>query len=288
MKKTNRLRRNLATVLLVLTIALFSVVIATFAWYIYNTNAHTTKVHMVAGTSSSLQIAQKSEGKYSSSAVLDAFAGALNPVSTDKIANGFQKVYGFTNGMENQPVLVANLFGPGEYQDYYRTSLYLRANIDDMKVYVSDISYQDDDAQKPISTAIRIGLVPYSASSESTTKGEYIFAINQADNPQAEYNTERGHEGCVLDSTKTDGSVVEFTPYTSENFISYNNITGATTLKKDSVPICTLYSNGNGDYGKYVKLDVYIWLEGCDKDCTKNLGDSTLKNISISFAGYVD
>ena len=40
-----------------------------------------------------------------------AFTGRLNPVSTNRISGGFQKVIGFTNGTENQSNLVASLFG---------------------------------------------------------------------------------------------------------------------------------------------------------------------------------
>lgn len=40
------LKRRFVTAVLALCIALLAVTAATFAWYIYNTGAHTTNVHM--------------------------------------------------------------------------------------------------------------------------------------------------------------------------------------------------------------------------------------------------
>ena len=108
-------------------LTLGAVVVSTYAWYVYNTGRHTTKVRMAAGAGINLQISNAYDGVYGSAAVLDSFSGQLNPVSTNRISGGFQKVLGFTNGTENQSNLVANLFGRGDYSDYYKTSLFLRS-----------------------------------------------------------------------------------------------------------------------------------------------------------------
>lgn len=73
---------------------------ATYAWYVYNTGRHTTKVRMAAGTGINLQISNKydDETAYKSSTMLESFTGKLNPVSTNRIQDGFRKVFGFTNG----------------------------------------------------------------------------------------------------------------------------------------------------------------------------------------------
>ena len=279
------LKRNFVFALLALLLALFAMAAATFAWYIYNTSAHTTNVHMAAGASASLQISNRYDGEYGSAAVMDEFKGTLNPVSTDKISNGkgFQKVYGFTNGSENQPTLVASLFGDVEASDYYKTSLYIRTNGEKLKVYLSNIGYEDDDSNRPISTAIRIGIVPHTADEEP----EYIFEINDAKNPEAEYNTQHGQDGNVLNSTKKDGTTVPFTPYNSDNFCIYNADEGTASLKEKSVALCTVEGK-DGSYGEPVQIDIYIWLEGCDSDCTNNLCARTLKNLALSFAGFAE
>ena len=86
-----------------------------------------------------LQISNSYSGTYGSAAVLDSFSGSLNPVSTNRISGGFQKVLGFTNGTENQSNLVASLFGRGDYTDYYKTSLFLRTNGNPTDIYIADI-----------------------------------------------------------------------------------------------------------------------------------------------------
>ena len=97
--------------MLALLITFLAVVAATYAWYIYNTSRHTTKVKMAAGTGINLQISNTYNDGYSSAAVLNSFTGWLTPVSTDKISVGFQKAEEFVRGTGSQPELVAGVFG---------------------------------------------------------------------------------------------------------------------------------------------------------------------------------
>ena len=90
----------------------------------------------------------------------------------------------------------------------------------------------------------------------------------------------------MLDCTKTDGTTVAFTPYTSDAYCVYEQNTGEVTLKKNSLKLCTV-SGQDKAAGEPVQIDIYIWLEGCDEDCTGNLSSQTLKNLSVSFAGVV-
>ncbi len=138
----------------------------------------------------------------------------------------------------------------------------------------------------PISSAIRVGFVVHKVGKKQPSQGEYIFAISDKKNPQAEYNTAKGKEGDVLDCTKTDGTTITFTPYTSDAYCSYNQNIGEVTLRKNSLKLCSISGN-DGAAGEPVQIDLYIWLEGCDEDCTGNLSSQTLKNLSVSFAGVV-
>jgi hypothetical protein len=241
---------------------------------------------MAAGAGVNLQISNSYSGTYGSAAVLDSFSGSLNPVSTNRISGGFQKVLGFTNGTENQSNLVASLFGRGDYTDYYKTSLFLRTNGNPTDIYIADIGFEDSDPKNPISSAIRAGFVVHKTGRSQLAEGEYIFAISNKKNPHASYNTAKGKEGDVLDCTKTDGSTVPFTPYTSAAYCNYDQNTGEVNLKNGSLKLCTISGN-DGAAGEPVQIDLYIWLEGCDEDCTGNLGSQTLKNLSVSFAGVV-
>ena len=200
------LKNRLTTGTVALLIALLAVVSATYAWYVYNTGRHTTKVRMAAGAGVNLQISNSYSGTYGSAAVLDSFTGRLNPVSTNRISGGFQKVIGFTNGTENQSNLVSSLFGRGDYTDYYKTSLFLRTNGNPTDIYIADIGFEDSDSKNPISSAIRAGFVVHRIGRSQPADAEYIFAISDKKNPKAEYNTAKGKEGDVLDCTNNLGS----------------------------------------------------------------------------------
>ena len=91
---SRQLRRRLTGAGVALLVAFFAVVSATYAWYIYNTGRHTTKVRMAAGAGANLQISNSYDGTYGSAAILDSFEG-LTPVSTNRISGGFQKVTKF-------------------------------------------------------------------------------------------------------------------------------------------------------------------------------------------------
>lgn len=283
-----KLKRRMTAAVLALLAALAASASATYAWYIYNTGRHTTNVRMAAGAGVNLQISNSYDGVYGSSAVLESFSGQLVPVSTDRISGGFQKVLGFTEAPDKQYGLAASLFGNGEQNDYYHTSLFLRTNGEKSGIYLSDIGFEDSDEDRPISSAIRLGLVVHSPGQGQGVTGEYIFVISDRKNPEAEYNTATGSEGYVLDSSRTDGTTVPFTPYTSDAYCIYNKETGAAALKEDSLKLCTISGDGSGGAGVPAEIELYIWLEGCDEDCTSNLCSQTLRNLAVSFAGLME
>ena len=284
---TKSLRRRLTISILVVIITLCAVVSATYAWYIYNTSRHTTDVRMAAGAGANLQISNSYSGEYGSAAVLESFKGQLKPVSTNKVTAGFQKATSFIVGQGGPADLLAAGFDDSEVRDYYHTSMYLRTNGNDTDIYLADIGFEDSDEKVPISSAIRVGLVVHEPGQNMPVSSEYIFAISDKKNPEANYNTVTGKEGYVLDGVKKDGTTVPFSPYTSDAYCIYDKNTGVVTLKKTSEKLCTITGDGHGKPGTPVQIEVYIWLEGCDEDCTVNLCGETLKKLAVSFAGIV-
>ena len=284
---TKSLRRRLTITILVVIITLCAVVSATYAWYIYNTSRHTTDVRMAAGAGANLQISNSYSGEYGSAAVLESFKGQLEPVSTNKVTAGFQKATSFIAGQGGPADLLAAGFDDSEARDYYHTSMYLRTNGNDTDIYLADIGFEDSDEKVPISSAIRVGLVVHKPGQNMPVSSEYIFAISDKKNPEASYNTATGKEGYVLDGVKKDGTTVPFSPYTSDAYCIYDKNTGVVTLKKTSEKLCTITGDGSGKPGTPVQIEVYIWLEGCDEDCTVNLCGETLKKLAVSFAGIV-
>lgn len=282
-----KLRSRFKISLLAMLIAFIAVVSATYAWYIYNTSRHTTDVRMAAGAGANLQISNSYSGEYGSAAVLESFKGQLEPVSTNKVTAGFQKATSFIVGQGGPADLLAAGFDDSEARDYYHTSMYLRTNGNDTDIYLADIGFEDSDEKVPISSAIRVGLVVHEPGQNMPVSSEYIFAISDKKNPEANYNTVTGKEGYVLDGVKKDGTTVPFSPYTSDAYCIYDKNTGVVTLKKTSEKLCTITGDGSGKPGTPVQIEVYIWLEGCDEDCTVNLCGETLKKLAVSFAGIV-
>lgn len=86
----------------------------------------------------------------------------------------------------------------------------------------------------------------------------------------------------MLDASRKDGTTV---PYTSDEYCIYNKETGAVKRKDDSLRLCTISGADDGSVGESVEIELYIWLEGCDEDCTSNLCRQTLRNLAVSFAG---
>ncbi len=285
--KTAQLRRSFGRTLAVLLIAALSATAFTYAWYIYNTTRHVTDVKMAAGTGVTFLISDAYDGEYKTSAGL-SFNGLLNPVSTDNIQNGFQRVAGFTGGGSSTSAL-ASVFETAERTDFYQTSLFLTTNSKATDVYLASIDFDDTDAENPISTALRVGLLVHEPGENTAVAGQYVFELTGDHNPEARYNTEQGAAGDVLDSTKTDGSTVAFSPLTSANYALYDQDSGQITLQDASRLLCSLPAAADGAaHGTPVQVDVYVWLEGCDEDCTNNLASTNLESLALRFVGMRD
>ncbi len=280
------LRRRFVGALIVLLIFVTLMGAVTMAWYIYNTNSHTTDVHMAAGTSTRLEIAKEYDGEYSYAVQLDQFKGRLNPVSTDKITGGFQECVGHTEDTEGTRGPLAYLFDFSKKSDYYQDTMFLRTNASDLGVYVSGIDFKDTQDAQLLATALRVGLVVHEPGQDQPVAKEYIFELSDKKNPNREYNAYNGYDGCVLDHRKTDGSVVELTPYSKKNFAKYDPITDVIELTDDSLKLFDLTGTVDKDFGTPVQVDVYIWLEGCDADCTGFIGGLSLEDLAITYACF--
>lgn len=283
MADSRQLRKAFQRTLAMLLIAVLAVSAVTYAWYVYNASRHITDVKMAAGTGVTFLISNEYNGEYKSNAGL-SFQGLLDPVSTDNIQNGFQKVTGFVNDETQTPL--AAFFDSAQRSDYYETPLFFTTSSSAIDVYLSDIRFDDLDAENPISTALRLGLLVHAPGEDQPVVAQYVFELSQAHNPQARYNTLQGEAGDVLDSTKNNGSTVSFTPLTRENYCIYDEESGAVTLQDKTVKLCTLPAASQGeDHGTPVQVDVFLWLEGCDEDCTNNLSSTNLESMALHFAG---
>ena len=90
----------------------------------------------------------------------------------------------------------------------------------------------------------------------------------------------------MLDSSRSDGSTVTFTPLNSSNYCQYNDDRGELTLLPSLTMLRSLpAASANADHGTPVQVDVYVWLEGCDEDCTNNLANTNLESLALHFGG---
>lgn len=264
----NKIRIGVLTI-----VAMFiSITGTSFAWYIYNLEMNATNVKMSAGSGTSILISNHEDKDFSSAIAMKDFNSALTPVSTDNILNGFQKVEDFKK--ENNQ-LWANIFSKAEDNEFCVRTLYLKTNSDKTDVYLSSLLAVNKDDNNPLSTALRVGFVFYD---ENEIK-QYIFEPDKNHNPQAKFNTFNASIGQVLDSSKKDGSTVELETFSNENYASYNPSTGEVTVTPESKKLVTLENS------KVVRVDVYFWLEGCDKDCYNNLVGKSLETLSMRFVG---
>ena len=285
MEESKKLRRSLIIAALALLVALFSISAATFAWYIFNTSARTTEVKMSAGSSLSLEISNAEDGDYGSATQMEEFSGRLIPVSTDSIQGGFQRVDAFHAIWEDgQFRTTAKSFRPSYDVEYYKTSLYLRTNTQNLGIYLADIGFEDADSENPPSTAMMLGLV--------VEGREYIYEVNPGENegrltadvPQ-DNGTDHPEGGYVMKAGSL-GVMTPFSPLTADNLCECNSETDSVALKENSTLIGVISGNGKSGYGEPLKVDVYLWLEGCDRDCTLNLESQTMELLALKFAGF--
>ena len=186
MSDARSLQKQFNRMLATLLVALAAAGAVTYAWYIYNANRHITDVKMAAGTGVTFLISNEYDGEYKTNAGL-SFAGLLDPVSTDNVLNGFQKVTGFTGGT-TQDSLFASMFGTAEHSDYYKTSLYLATNSAATDVYLSGIDFTEQDSANPHLHCPARGAA-YAPGQGDIVTGQYVFEVSDEHNPQARYNT---------------------------------------------------------------------------------------------------
>lgn len=267
-----KLKHKIKIGILTTLIVLFNITGTSFAWYIYNLELKATNVKMSAGSGTSILISNFNDKDFSSAIAMKDFNSSLIPVSTDNILNGFQKVEGFK---KENGLMFANMFSNADDNEFCTRTLYLKTNSDQVDVYLSDLTAINKDENNPLSTALRVGFVFY----KDNHADQYIFEPDESHNPRGQFNTYNATTGQVLDSTKNDGSVVDFKPLTKENLASYDENIGEVKINNGSEKMITL------NRGEVVKVDVYFWLEGCDEDCFNNLVGKSLETLSMKFVG---
>lgn len=285
-----------------LGLTMIMIVGATFAWFADNRNVSADGMKFQAATTSNLEISTTAASGYASSASVTSALQSLTPASTTNLGSFFatkdsgQAVYETGVLHDNARLVdITPTTAPTEanaaVEHVVKYTFYIRTNGDTAltNLYLSAIEVTGAvDSQTgtaaavsaDISKALRIGVVCATANGGNATP--YIYApvgyagATYIGGASANYkgitdttsDTATALTGCVIERTSTNG-----TPY-EDTVVNLKAAPADTDVLATSVP------TGDG----YVAIDVYVWYEGQDMNCTSLLASVEELNIKVTFA----
>ena len=283
-----------------LGLTMIMIVGATFAWFADNRNVSADGMKFQAATTSNLEISTTAANGYASSASVTSALQSLTPASTTNLGNFFatkdsgQAVYE-TGVLHNDATLVdvtvteAPAVVNTAVEHVVKYTFYIRTNGDTAltNLYLSEISVTGAVTEgvaaavsADISKALRIGVI--CSTSTYGTATPYIYApvgyagATYIGGESANYKgitdttsaSATALTGCVIERSSTNG-----TPY-EDTVVNLKAASANTDVLATSVP------TGDG----YVAIDVYVWYEGQDMNCTSLLASVEELNIKVTFA----
>ncbi len=274
-KKMKKMRK-LIPALAMLLISAVMMSTASFAWFSMNTEVSATGMQVVATTSKNLVISANGNDWSNSASLSDSNSYALIPASvncttsTALAAGKFYTTYsnaGVDYGTgalgAATKVKVATNDADNEIAYYEKSTVYIKvdgtATDSFSKLYVSDIDVTRASTTSDISKALRVAVTV----TQDSTSYTYIYAPVT----DAEY----------LDGKSVSGMTKE---QESDSF-------GTPTLTAQTI---TSVNDANATLGAVaqtnsVQVDVYVWYEGNDKNCTSaNSVTTEGLTIDIKFA----
>lgn len=220
---------------------------STFAWFSMNTQVAATGMQVKATTSKNLVISNNStKGEGEAASATSSFSGivTLSPASTQTLAStqNFFKVNGekidYTTGAmkDGAAVTAATPVTSGTTGEVVKHTFYIRVDgaTDDTfsKLYVSGITLST--SSRNITKALRVGVV----------SGSYGYIYAPVNGATVEY------KGLVSAGT-----------YGTNSVVADENVT-LTAVNTDTATLGAVSSSA------YTTVDVYIWYEGQDENCT--------------------
>lgn len=283
-----------------LGLTMIMIVGATFAWFADNKNVSADGMKFQAATTSNLEISTAAASGYASSASVTSALQSLTPASTTNLGKFFatkdsgQAVYE-TGALHDDAKLVdvivtnAPTAANTTTEHVVHYVFYIRTNGDTalQNLHLSEISVTGAVTEgvaaavsADISKALRIGVICSTATYGTATP--YIYApvgyesATYIGGASAEYKgitdttsaSATELTGCVIERTPTNG-----TPY-ADTVVNLAAAPTSTDVLATSVPA--------GD--SYVTVDVYVWYEGQDMNCTSLLASVEELNIKVTFA----
>ena len=285
--ETKALKKQMGAAIAMVLVAAIALGAATFAWFVNNTKVTAQTAEVTATTANTLLISDKQDSDWRTMLPLSDKLENLVPVSTigsDGADLSFVKTDEWTDSY------ATGFKAATSGQDYYATTFYLKGSVKDSKLYLdSDTSISNDvksGASADALKSMRLALVVDGKT--------YIYQIND-DHLTSAYNTSISSTTNDVDGvakaidsdfaakamnvdnkSKTVGVLPLATaPATANDFVT------------DAGDADLLYTFAES--GSVVKVQAYVWMEGCDYDCNNAVvasitGQKLLANLGFAVA----
>lgn len=283
-----------------------------------NTRVTADKVNLSASTAYALTICGDNSGSSDGNWVTNyKFTGTENlnlvPVSTTgklNIQQGFDFVKaagwavetGAGNAQAGQQTV--NKFAAADYndttKDYWTETFHIKAS-QSCKLYLDDTTVflaAEDSVTGTLNKVLRLGLV----FDDGTNQKQFIYQIDPVqDNGTVRYNTTlvsyaadgvqkaiqdlgtsgEGTAASIMSNGQNVTSDIKAVAGTNAAIITGNDAGLATVAGDSTADLLYTFNNANDE----VKVTAYLWMEGCDYDCTNDT-ISTLTGVNTSNKPY--
>ncbi len=261
-------------VMMLLLICAFSA--ATYAWFTSNKLVKTDTAQIRSGTESlTLEISSSADGAYSQEAAITQLntARVLNPVSTSDLKTFYKSVI-----MEKNQAVSFTQTEDG----YYHGQVFLRAAAEGMPetsvltLYLDTGGVAVTDTETPglLLNAARVGLVFTTNGAQSAPIILSLSSLHIDGNKSNTVIPNAPDGDFVLNGANS--AVADPAVISADYTITENG--GTIELAKKSLTELPL--------NKVCTVDVYFYIEGCDRDCTNEIR-STEMSIQLPFYGVL-
>ena len=267
--------------------ALFALVVATYAWFSTNKKVTTSTATARTGDETlELQLSESGGDSFRDNSTVNIIqvnntdAGSLLPVSTSDLQN-FVAAPITVSGQARSFELVQN------EGNYYHGRIYLRASGNGWDPGTKLDLYLDQSdgvlgsaADGMLLNASRLGL---KFSADGVNTGSVILRLSESENPSGDrvFNT------VVNGRTLGDGQVLSYSGGSvnavsdpSKNVDDYTITWGETSVNIPDTPLISMELN------KVYTLDIYFYLEGCDPDCSDSVSFDAAQ-LHLAFYGMI-
>lgn len=304
-KSIKALKKQMAAAVAMVLVAAVALGSSTYAWFVNNTQVQAENVKVTATTAYSLQIRKNAEGEnFGTTANIDGTSPTvLKPVSTVGTESTTAPAF-FISKTWDSTGKVAD-FDNAVGTEYYHSSIQLTAG-QASKLYIDStttgLSGSTVSTLTPIDVttfttansnlvrAMRVGMLV-----QDTTgyKGFYVFQLDSTDSSVTGGNQITTKDVGVANADGLNGGVDSTTStaaFTNTKITNYSSgiptiasaaVAGSATSLVAGTGGTSLYEFAKA--GDICTIDIYVWMEGCDKQCTA--ADSI---DFASFASYMN